>query len=268
MSKNTFNLDLVIDLGGSLLYSDGELDVLFLKRMAQFIREESAGKRIAIVVGGGKVCRDYQESARRLLVPVRRAKKAGSQEKEFARELDLIGVAATKLNAELFRAVLGDIAYPKVLESPHEPIEEYERSESAAQAGYERSESAAQAGFDRHRVFFFSGWKPGWSTDFVAVLIAKRFGIKKVISLSNIKGVYPVENGKLKRGKTLERLGWDEYERFVGSEWIPGMKIPFDPIATNEAKREHMEVVVMSGRDLGNIRNFLDGKPFTGTVIH
>lgn len=245
MSKNTFNLDLVIDLGGSLLYSDGEIDVLFLKRMAHFICEELAGKRVALVVGGGKVCRDYQESARRLLIPVRRAKRAESEDTEFIRELDLIGIAATKLNAELFRAILGDIAYPNVLESPHAPITE----------------------FERYNVFFFSGWKPGWSTDFVAVLIAKRFGIKSVLSLSNIKGVYQMENGRTKPGKTLERLSWEKYERLVGGEWVPGMKIPFDPIATKEAKREGMEVVVMSGKDFGNIRNFLEEKPFVGTVI-
>lgn len=236
MSKNRDSFDHVFDLGGSLLYKRGSLDIPFLSRFTQFIASYKSLGRVAIVIGGGKICRDYQNAARRVL---------GDSALNLDRELDWIGVASTKLNASLLKALLSAIAYPHVLESPHAKIEE----------------------LGTYNVFLFSGWKPGWSTDYVSVLVAKRFGVDTVLSLSNIKGVYRKEGEHIKRGDVISTLTWVEYERMIDSQWHPGMKVPLDPVATKKAKEEGLRVVVMSGKSFSNLSRFLSGKSFMGTVI-
>lgn len=225
-------IDFVLDLGGSIV-NPGRISKTFLQGFQKLIIDYiKGGKRFCIVVGGGFLTRVYQNFLRNNFTVDND-------------DLDTIGIRPTRLNAELVRIILKLYAYPVVLESPEAELED-----------------AGQFG-----VFVFSGWKPGWSTDYVAVRIAKRFGIRQVISLSNIGGVYRAENGKLKKDKVLSRLRWQDYERLIGSQWVPGMKVPFDPVATAQAKREGMEVAVMSGKNLKNIRNFLEGKPFAGTLI-
>jgi len=225
-------IDFVLDVGGSMV-NPGRISKTFLQGFQKLIIDYiKGGKRFAIVVGGGFLTRVYQNFLRNHFTVNNY-------------DLDAIGIRPTRLNAELVRIILKPYAYPVVLESPEAALED-----------------AA-----RFSVFVFSGWKPGWSTDYVAVCIAKRFGISKVISLSNINGVYRVEDGKLEKDVILSRLRWQDYERIIGKQWIPGMKVPFDPVATTEAKREGMEVAVMSGKDLRNIRNFFEGKSFRGTLI-
>lgn len=224
-------LDYIIDLGGSIV-NGGSLESSFLKDFSELVKEYiSKGKSFGVIVGGGALCREYQNVL----------KEHFTINNE---DLDTIGIRATKLNAELVRCMLKEYAYPRVLETPHDEIEEGD-----------------------FRVIVFSGWKTGWSTDYVSALVAKRFENKEVISLSNIAGVYKKEGGVLKEGEILPRLLWDEYEAMSEREWTPGMKLPFDPVATRFAKENAMTVVVLDGRNLQNARNYLEGRAFKGTVI-
>lgn len=224
-------LDYVLDLGGSVV-NPGTLNEAFLSLFQKFISDYVArGKSFGIVVGGGYIARTYQDFLR----------QQGNISDD---DLDWIGIKATKINAEFVRIILARWAYPRVLESPEESIE------------------GGEAG-----VLVFSGWKPGWSTDYVAVLVAKRFSCRAIISMSNTKGVYAVEDDVVQDGQLLPRLSWDEYEKMAGSQWVPGMKVPFDPVATKEAKAQGLCVVALLGEDLENIRNYLEGKECIGTII-
>lgn len=225
-------LDYVFDLGGSVV-NPGELDAEFLKAFERFCAGYiTKRKRFAIIVGGGHITRAYQQFLREHFSP--------SDD-----DLDMIGIRPTKLNAELIRIILSRYAYPGVLESPEEKIEKP----------------------DGYKVFIFSGWKPGWSTDYVSVLIAKRFGVNKIFSLTNIRGVYPKENGRLNPKKVMPLLTWDEYEGMIDKAWKPGAKVPFDPIATSEAKRSHIQVAILPGKNLPNVVNCIEGRSFSGTII-
>lgn len=232
MSKVT--IDYVFDLGGSVV-NPGDLDASFLKLLRNFyIGQVKKGKRFALVVGGGLITRVYQNFLK-------------DHFGVSPEDLDRVGIIPTLLNAELIRVILKAYAYPFVLESPYEKIKQ--------------SESTP--------IFVFSGWKfhTGWSTDYVSLLVAKRFGVKEVLSLTNIKGAYEVKRGKMQSGKVIPLLTFDEYQKMIGSEWIPGMKVPFDPIATREARQERIRAVILDGTDLENLASYLEGKEFVGTVI-
>ncbi|MCD6236513.1 MAG: UMP kinase, partial [Thermoplasmata archaeon] len=81
----------VISFGGSLIDTENGSD--FLKRFSEMIGETSKDYRVFIVVGGGRVAREYIRLGRAMDI------------KEQL--LDEIGIAATRLNASLVSSLLG-----------------------------------------------------------------------------------------------------------------------------------------------------------------
>lgn len=217
----------VISLGGSILVPE-QIDVSFLGKFRKMILELD-DMRFMVICGGGKISRDYQDAAEQ----VAQVKKE---------DLDWIGIRATRLNAELVRAVLGEAAYEKVIHSPDEDIQ------------------------TTKRIIIGAGFEPGSSTDLRAVQLAERFGAKRVINMSNIDYVYSADPKKDPSAKPLDALSWSQFRSMVGNDWAPGLNAPFDPIASREAERAGIEVVVI-GNDLENLRHLLVGNPCKGTVI-
>ena len=119
----------------------------------------------------------------------------------------------------------------------------------------------------KYRVVVASGWRPGCSTDFDAVLLAKRFGVKVIINLSNIPFVYDRDINRYKNAKPIKNIAWSDYLRLFGGRWIPGLSRPFDPIAAELAKKLNKRVIVARGVNLKNLENLLKGKKFKGTTI-
>jgi uridylate kinase len=113
-----------------------------------------------------------------------------------------------------------------------------------------------------------AGWKPGFSTDMDAVLLAERFGADMVVNLSNIAKVYTADPKVDPSASPIDDIDWASFRRIVGNEWKPGANLPFDPVATAKAAELGLTVVCAAGRDLDNLKAILDGRPFTGTTIH
>jgi uridylate kinase len=223
----------IISLGGSLIVPDG-IDWVFLKAFKEFVEREIAlGREFIIVSGGGKTCRSYVEAASKA-APV------------SAEDQDWIGIHATRLNAQLLRTILRDHAYPRINTNPHDLEDFYVAKDP---------------------VLIAAGWRPGFSTDYDAVLLGKYLDVKRIINLSNIEYVYDKDPKKNQDAKKFERLGWADFRVLVGDAWIPAMNSPFDPIASKLAEEEHMEVAIMSGSNLGNVSRYLAGESFTGTII-
>jgi len=88
-----------------------------------------------------------------------------------------------------------------------------------------------------------------------------------VANLSNIEYVYDKDPNKHKDAKKMEKLTWNEMQNIVGTEWVPGANLPFDPVATKAAADAKLKVVIINGTNLENLNNFLEGKEFKGTVI-
>ena len=117
------------------------------------------------------------------------------------------------------------------------------------------------------KVLVAAGWKPGFSTDYDAVLLAGRFSADCVINLSNIEKVYTADPKKDPSAKPIDTISWKDYRAMVGDTWEPGKNTPFDPIAAKGAEAMHLKVICAGGRNIENLLNILDNKPFTGSVI-
>ncbi|MBI3335125.1 MAG: hypothetical protein HY001_01330 [Candidatus Portnoybacteria bacterium] len=62
-------------------------------------------------------------------------------------------------------------------------------------------------------------------------------------------------------------MTWKDFQKLVGTKWVPGAHVPFDPVASKLASQWRLDLVVMKGSDLANLKNYLSGKKFKGTIV-
>jgi uridylate kinase len=228
MSDNSKTI--VISLGGSLVVPDG-VDTDFLKSFKSLIEKKVAdGYRFLMIVGGGKICRRYQDA----LLEVR---DTATQE-----DLDWLGIYTTQFNAQLVRLAFKDLAYGDITGNPYDV-----------------------AGIDS-TIIIGAGAVPGSSTDLGAVRAAENLGAKTVINLSNIDHVYDTDPRENPDAKKFDVVSWKDYRSFIPEDWQPGLSTPFDPVASKRAEELGLTVAIMNG-DLQNLENYLDGNDFNGTTI-
>jgi len=222
----------VLHLGGSVFCPNG-VDIDYLKVFYSFIKKQIKKKRkFIIVVGGGSFARRYQSLADKVDSNVSDSNK------------DWIGIAATKMNAALLRAVFGKSAHHLIFDKRYKIKR-----------------------FGHYSVIIGSGWKPGWSTDFVSFQIAIDFGIEEVIILSETNYIYTANPHKDKKAKIIKEITWKDYRNLIPKKWSPGMRVPIDPVAAKLAQRNRLKVVEINGKNFSNFEKLLDGKKFEGTIV-
>lgn len=205
----------------------------FLKRFKELIeRQVVEGKKFVIIVGGGKTSRNYQDAAR--------------QFKELTpNDIDWIGINATWLNANLLRIIFDTNAEETVLIDPTQKIEM------------------------KKPILIAGGWKPGWSTDYVAVLIAKKLNAHRMINLTNVDFLYNTEEIHTTGVVTpVTDITWSAFRKTIPDTWDPGQHVPFDPVASKEAEKNALEVAIINGQIIEEVEKYLRGEAFRGTKIH
>jgi len=225
----------VISLGGSLIVPNGGIDIEFLKRFSEFIRKQLAertNRQFFIVAGGGNTTRHYQDAAQNVV-----------GHELVAEDLDWLGIHATRLNAHLVRTIFRDLAHPYILKH------------------YEIIRKVTEP------IVVASGWKPGWSTDFCSAMICEDYNLKTVINMSNIDMAYDQDPQTSSSAKPIKKITWKNFRKIVGDKWIPGMNMPFDPIASKKAEELGLKVVILKGNNFDNLGNYFAGKNFIGTTI-
>lgn len=223
----------VISLGGSIVAPDG-VDTVFLRSFRRLVRDyldENASRRLVLVIGGGGPARKYQAAYREL---------AAEPESDAQ---DWIGIAATRLNGELVRALFSDFCNEPLVTDP-----------------------TTVSDFPC-RILVAAGWKPGFSSDYDAVVLAERLSADTVINLSNVSRVYTADPKADPEAEPLDALSWKDFRRLVGDEWTPGKNLPFDPIAAKKAEDLGLKVLIAAGKDIDNLKNILRGLDFQGTTI-
>lgn len=223
----------VLSLGGSII-APNKPDTEFLKAFREAVcayLEEDKERKLILVCGGGAPARDYQGALREV--------KPDSD----SYIQDMLGIKATHLNGSLVRAIFADYCQNELVTDPTQDIE------------------------FKGRILVAAGWKPGFSTDTDAVYLAKKFGGKLIINLSNIAKVYTDDPRKNPDAQPLDNISWPDFITMVGTEWIPGKNTPFDPIASGLAKDAQLKVVCADGRNIENTIKILKGEDYIGTTI-
>ncbi len=219
---------IVISLGGSLLVPD-TIDTSFISSFVDFIkRHTSLGRRFILITGGGKTARKYMDAGRVFNLN--------------DESLDWIGVHATQFNGAFLKTLLDPLAHEHIITAPDTDITWV------------------------RPVLIGAGSRPGRSTDCGTVEIAAHFNATSIVNMSNIEYVYDKDPRAYPDAKKIETLSWDEYLSLIPTEWTPGLNSPFDPIASREAQKHSLEVIILSG-DITNLENCINNKPFVGTRI-
>ncbi len=218
----------ILSLGGSLVVPD-EIDIDFLKSFRDLMLKHIAKKRFFIYVGGGRTARKYQRAMREL----------GAN----SRQLDWLGIETTRLNAKLLKSLFSGFCHPRIISDPTKKIKV------------------------EKEILVAAGWKPGWSTDYDAVLLAKNFKVKKIINLTNVDYVYGRDPKKFPGAKFFTKLNWQDFRKITERQWSPGLSLPFDPVASKLAQSFKLQVIIINGRKLKRLENFLNKKPFLGTIV-
>nr|QQK86650.1 uridylate kinase [Treponema denticola] len=227
----------VLSVGGSIV-APHKPDFDFLDKFSKTIRNwllQDSSRKIIMVIGGGAPARDYQNAYRKVC-DLRKAPAKND-------EADWIGIMATRLNAQLVKAVFEDLCPNPVVYDP------------------------TTVDMFGGQILVAAGWKPGFSTDNDAVVLAERFSGNLVVNLSNIAKVYTDDPKKNPEARPIDSISWEDFIKIVGTEWVPGKNTPFDPIASQRAQKAGIKVICAAGKDIENLENILNGKDFKGTVI-
>jgi uridylate kinase len=233
-NNNGYKETVVLKLGGSLIYPNGGLDIAYIKKFYNFIRQQVAEKkrRFFILIGGGELSRRYRDAGAEI-----------TGRKLESNDLDWLGIHATRLNAHLFRTIFRDLTHPVIIKK-YEFIQKPDKP-----------------------IVIAAGWKPGWSTDYGATVLAQDYRIEKIIKMSNVDYIYDKDPRKYQNAKPFKKLSWGKYRELNGEGWVPGHHAPLDSSAAKLASELKIKVYYVNGKNIENVSKALDGKRFVGTVI-
>jgi uridylate kinase len=203
-----------------------EVDVGFLSRFAKMIKTLGRKHRFAIVCGGGSIARKYGDAALRLGVDEIKSHEIGTQ--------------VTLLNAFFMATVLNGGFVP----------------------GHPKT-TAKKFG---KRPIVSGGYKPGWTTDVDAAIIAKEVKANALINVTNVDYVYDSDPMTNPDAEKIEKISWKDFMKLPAMHRRPGAHYVFDPDAAKICMRANIKVYVL-GKDVHNLRNCIEGKPFIGTMI-
>ncbi len=224
----------VLKIGGSLLYDkDGNILVEKVRNYAAAIKSlVKDGHSLVIVVGGGIPARVFISAARDL----------GASEAQC----DWLGIKLARNNAELLCAGLGDIAYPKIVETLDE------------------LEVAVKIG----KVVLMGGLIPGQSTNAVAALAAETVAAETLFNATNVDGVYdrdPKESG----AKRFDTITIVELKKVLsGGGTKAGEYKLFDPIAIKVVERSKIPTVIFDGGNPDNLTRVFRGENIGTRIVH
>ena len=194
-------------------------DAESLKEYAKALKELAQEHQIFVVVGGGRIAREYIEKARDL----------GASEM-FC---DLIGIGATKLNSALLIAALGRAA-------PQEIPETYAQAARLASPG---------------RIVVMGGVAPGQTTDAVAALLAEYVGADRLIIATSVDGVYTADPEKDPKAERIASMTHGELSRMAAqTDMKAGSRSPVDPLAAKIIERSRIPTAIVFGKKIENLK--------------
>ncbi|MDR0508237.1 MAG: UMP kinase [Candidatus Methanoplasma sp.] len=220
----------VVSIGGSILIP-GKDDSDYIKKLAEMIREVSKTVQIVIVCGGGKIARYYTDTGREL---------GGT-----TYQLDLLGIGITRLNAQLLAVTLGDLSSADI--------------PATAEEASNRSTP--------NKVVIMGGTVPGHTTDAVAAMVAREMRAGRVVNATSVDAVYSDDPKKNPDAERFSKLTIDELGELVYKEHGAGRSSVFDPLGIKIAKEEKIDILIVDGRNLGELRNAMLGKDICGTYV-
>ncbi len=218
----------VISIGGSVLMSD--FSSSRVKEFARVIEELAADHQIFVVVGGGKVAREYIKLIREL----------GADETSC----DYVGVDVTRINATVLASGI----------------------KGAARKITRDFKDAYESSLN-HSVVVMGGTFPGHTTDAVAALLAEYINADILLNATSVDGVYTADPRKEQASRFEKISTTDLVEIVAQAEANAGSNTVLDLLAAKIIDRSKIKTLVFLGKP-ENIQRALKGDiKDIGTII-
>lgn len=221
----------VISLGGSILIP-GENDGKFLFDIAALLKEMLKSYQLYVVCGGGKVARYYINTARDM----------GAAEYD----LDTLGIMTTRINAKMLQLALKDVSNSEIPET----VEEASRLGSAG------------------KIVIMGGTVPGHTTDGVSASLAEAVGAARIVNATSVDSVYTADPKKDPHAKKISKMSFAELNEMLKEGHDAGKSGVFDAMGAEIVMRNHLPLMIVSGRNLEEMKKAISGSTdIKGTII-
>lgn len=215
---------IVISLGGSIIIPN-KVNYKFLEEFKKIILNNKKYKFI-IVCGGGKTARNYIEAARK--------------EKLTEKQLSLLGIMATRMNAELVSKIL---KIKTKLPLTHKDIKNGKIIVCGA-----------------------LGTRLGMTSDANAAELARDHKAKCFINMTNVSGLYTKDPNKFKDAKLIKEITFkDFHKKIIKIKYEAGQHFVLDQKASKIILNNNISTYIIQGNN--NLNNILNNKKFIGTII-
>ena len=224
-------MHIVLSLGGSLVNTEHGIDKDYLAKIKNIVEKSEAF--FGIVVGGGFAARKKAKKLR---------EKGAS---EF--DCDTAAIKITWKNANLVIDALGSIAYPKV-------IKDFYKARKLAET---------------NKVVVMGGTIPGITTDTDSVLLAEALKATRLVNISNTDAIYDSNPKDNPHAKKYDKLSYDELIELAikNDKRTAGTNFIFDMLACKLLARSKIEAHFVSGKNLHDVENAINGRQHSGTVV-
>ena len=220
---------IVVSLGGSVILSD-DSDSTFYNNLSRIISKLSLKYKIFIVVGGGKVAREYIKKGRTL----------GLKENI----LDDFGIQITHINAKLLTCIIDG-------SNKNIPLTTKEASEL------------------NNKIIIMGGTTSGHSTDYVAAELAKISCADRLIIATNVDGIYDKDPHKYKQAIKLPKVSINTLIKQYGKNWNKaGSNVVIDGPALELIEKNKLTTYVVNGKKLDELEKAITNQIFNGTIIN
>ncbi len=209
----------------------GENDAEFIGKLAEMLKEVSKEVQLAIVCGGGKTARYYAGIAKEL----------GGD----TYEQDILGIAATRMNAQLLSLALGDMP-------------------DTVSADAEETARLSAPG----KIVVMGGTVPGHTTDAVSAMVAASMKADRIVNGTAVDAVYTADPRKNAFAKKIPSMTIDELGDIVYKEHGASKSSVFDPLGVKLAKENKIDILIIDGRNLDELKNAILGKKINGTFVN
>ncbi len=221
----------VVSIGGSVLIP-GENDPAYIKKLAETIKDASGAVQLVVVCGGGRIARYYTETGRSI---------GGS-----TYQLDIMGIGVTRINAQLLAVSLGKLSSTDIPETAEE----------------------ASRRSTPDNIVVMGGTEPGHTTDAVAAMVAKEMGAGRIVNATSVEAVYSDDPKKNPAAERYSDITIDKLGELVYKEHGAGNSSVFDPLGIKIAKENKIDILMVDGRDLEELKNAILGSRIKGTYVN
>jgi len=223
----------VISLGGSQIFSNGEINVSYLKKFRDLINKHRRNYNFVIVTGGGSIARIYIEGLRK--------NGSGNKLQSFA------GISVTRTNARFLSYFFGR----DVLEGIPHKISDVQRL-----AG--KKDIVFCGGLEYHA---------NQTSDSTAAQIAEKLNAE-FINITNVDGLYNKNPKKSRDAKLISFISWKKFNEIASKIMFkPGQHFVLDQRASKIIMDKKIKTYIV-GPKIKELDELLKGKSFRGTVIY